>query len=96
MGNKVTIAKPALRVKKTDEVIPAPSKAWAHDQIEAKHHLPDKKVKRGFVTNEGDFVGRKTAAKIAKKAGEITKKKIKKLHSSDLRDAAGIKKKVIK
>ena len=95
-NKKVTIAEPALRVKKTDRVIKAPSKAWAHDQIEAKHHIPDKKVKRGFVTNEGDFVGRKKAAKIAEKNGEVKDKSIKKLHSSDLRKALGIKKKVFK
>ena len=58
MGKNLTFAEPALRVKKTGRVIKAPSKAWAHDQVEAKHHLPDKKVKRGFVTNEGHFVGR--------------------------------------
>ena len=95
MSKKITIAEPALRVKKTDRIIKAPSKAWAHDQIEAKHHLPDKKVKRGFVTNEGDFVGRKKAAKIADAAGEL-KKPVKKLHSTDLRLGAGIKKKVLK
>ena len=86
MTKKLTIAEPALRVKKTDRVIKAPSKAWAHDQLEAKHHLKKKKVKEGFVTNGGDFVGRKKAAKIAKAAGEI-KKPVKKLHSSDLRKA---------
>ena len=64
----------------------------AHDQVEAKHHLKDKKVKRGFVTSEGDFVGRKKAAKIAEDAGEIKDKSIKKLHSSDLRKGMGIKK----
>lgn len=92
---KVTIAEPAIRVKKTDKVIKAPSKAWAHDQIEAKHHIKKKKVKEGFVTSEGDFVGRKKAAKIAEKAGEV-RNPPKKLHSTDLRKAAGIKKKVIK
>ena len=88
---KLTIAEPALKVKKTGKVIKAPSKAYSHEQVEKKFHEADKKVKRGFVTNEGDFVGRKSAAKIAKKAGEI-KKPVKKLHSHDLRQGAGIKK----
>jgi hypothetical protein len=61
-----------------------------------KKDIKDKDVKRGFVTNTGKFVDRKKAAKIAKKAGEISDKKIKKLHSHDLREAAGIKKKKMK
>lgn len=90
------IVAPALRKKKDGVIVEAPSKAWAHDQLEAKEHIPDKKVKRGFVTTEDKFVGRKKAAKIAKKAGQIKDTKIKKLHSSDLRKAEGIKKKVFK
>ena len=96
MGKKLTIAEPALRVKKTDKVIKAPSKAWAHDQIEAKHHLKKKNVKEGFVTNGGDFIGRKKAAKLAEKIGEVKDKSIKNLHSSDLRKSLHIKKKVLK
>ena len=93
MATKKIVA-PAIREKKTGIVIEAPSKAWAHDQIEAKEHISDKKVKRGFVTNEDKFVKRKEAAKIAKKAGQI-KKDIKKLHSTDLRKAGGLAKKKI-
>lgn len=95
MGKKVTIAEPAIREKKNGKVHPAPSKAWAHDQLEAKEHLKKKKVKEGFVTSEGKFVGRKKASKIAEKAGEV-KNPPKKLHSTDLREALGIKKKVLK
>jgi hypothetical protein len=94
--SKKKIVAPAIREKKTGMIIEAPSKAWAHDQVEAKEHIPDKKVKRGFITNEDKFVKRKEAAKIAKKAGQIKDKSIKKLHSSDLRKAANIKKKEIK
>jgi hypothetical protein len=96
MANKKKIVAPAIREKKTGVVIEAPSKAWAHDQIEAKEHIPDKKVKRGFVTSEDKFVGRKKAAKIAKKAGQIKGEHVKKLHSSDLRLANGIPKKKFK
>ena len=92
MATKKNIEAPAIKEKKTGIIIEAPSKAWAHDQIEAKEHIPDKKVKRGFVTNEDKFVKRKEAAKIAKKAGQL-KKSVKKLHSSDLRKSAGIAKK---
>mgnify|MGYP003351820184 CR=1 FL=1 len=98
MGVKMVkkIVAPAIREKKTGVIIEAPSKAWAHDQIEAAEHIPDKKVKRGFVTNGDKFVGRKKAAKIAKKAKQITDKGIKKLHSSDLREHLGIPKKKLK
>ena len=89
------IVAPALREKKTGVIIEAPSKAWAHDQLLAKEHIKPKKVKEGFVTSEDQFVKRKEAAKIANKAGQI-KQPVKKLHSTDLRKAGGIKKKVIK
>lgn len=96
MGKKkLTIAEPALKEKGTGKVDPAPSKAWSHDEIEMSKDIKDKKVKRGFITSEGKFVDRKKAAKIAEKAGEV-KKGIKKLHSHDLREAAGIKKKKMK
>lgn len=88
---KLTIAKPALK-EKSGKIDPAPSKAWSHTQLEAAKHKKKKDVKEGFVTSQGDFVGRKKAAKIAESAGEI-KESPKKLHSTDLRKAAGIKKK---
>lgn len=88
------ISKPAVKDKKTGVVMEAPSKAWSHDIIEAAEHVKKKKVKEGFVTTDDKFVGRKKAAKIADKAGQV--KGVKKLHSTDLRKAAGIKKKVIK
>lgn len=97
MATQKKIVAPAIRDKKTKVIMEAPSKAWAHDQIEAREHMPDKKVKRGFITNQDKFVKRKEAAKIAKKAGQISKSSgIKKLHSTDLRKASGIKKKVFK
>lgn len=96
MATKKKIVAPAIKEKKTGIIIEAPSKAWAHDQLEAKEHISDKKVKRGFVTSEDKFVKRKEAAKIASKAGQIKDKSIKKLHSSDLRKAGGLAKKKIK
>ena len=96
MATKKKIVAPAIREKKTGIIMEAPSKAWAHDQIEAKEHIKDKNAKRGFVTSEDKFVGRKKAAKIAKSAGQIKDKDIKKLHSSDLRKAGGIAKKKLK
>ena len=96
MATKKIVA-PALKEKKTGIIMEAPSKAWAHDQIEAKEHIKKKKVKEGFVTNEDKFVKRKEAAKIAKKAGQLSKKSdVKKLHTTDLRKSLGIKKKVFK
>ena len=94
MKKKLTIADPAIK-EKNGKVDAAPSKAWSHEEIEVSKDIKDSAVKRGFVTNTGKFVDRKKAAKIAMKAGEI-KKPVKKLHSHDLREAAGIKKKVMK
>jgi hypothetical protein len=94
MKKKLTIAEPALK-EKNGKVDPAPSKAWSHEEVELSKGIKDKNVKRGFVTNTGKFVSRKKAAKIALAAGEI-KKPVKKLHSSDLRKAMGIKKKVMR
>jgi len=96
METKKKIVAPAVKDKKTGVIMEAPSKKWAHDQIEVKEHIKDKNAKRGFVTNEDKFVKRKEAAKIAKKAGQIKKDDIKKLHSSDLRKAGGLAKKKIK
>jgi len=90
----LTIAEPALK-EKSGKVDPAPSKAWSHSELEVSNDVKKKNVKEGFVTNTGEFVGRKKAAKIAEQAGEI-KKRVKKLHSTDLRESAGIKKKVMK
>ena len=93
---KITIKDPAIK-EKGGKVDPAPSKAYSHDQVEALNKKKKKDVKEGFITSQGDFVSRKKAAKIAKKAGQISKSSgIKKLHSTDLRKAAGVKKKVIK
>jgi uncharacterized protein (DUF927 family) len=91
---KLTIAEPALK-EKSGKVDPAPSKAWSHSELEAADDLKKKKVTEGFETNTGKFVSRKKAAKIAEAAGEI-KKPVKKLHSTDLRVGAGIKKKKLK
>jgi dihydrofolate reductase len=96
MATKEKIVAPAVKDKKTGVIMEAPSKKWAHDQIEAKEHIKDKNAKRGFVTSEDKFVKRKKAAKIAKEAGQIKDKDIKRLHSSDLRRAGGLAKKKIK
>lgn len=92
---KLPIKAPALK-EKNGKIDPAPSKAWSHQEIEVAKNIKDKDVKRGFVTASGKFVDRKKAAKIAKAAGEVKDKNIKKLHSSDLRKALHIKKKVLK
>ena len=44
------------------------------------------------LVREMKIVNRKTAAKVAEKAGEVPKSVGKKLHSHDLRRAEGIKK----
>ena len=95
MAKKETILEPALKDRKTGKVTKAPSKAWSHTEVETVNDIKKKNVKEGFETNTGKWVDRKKAAKIAMKAGEI-KKPVKKLHSHDLREGAGIKKKVMK
>ena len=94
MAKTISIKDPAIK-EKGGKVDPAPSKAYSHDQVEALNKKKKKDVKEGFITSQGDFVSRKKAAKIALAAGEI-KKPVKKLHSTDLRKAAGIKKKEMK
>jgi hypothetical protein len=94
MTKKLTIVEPALK-EKSGKIDPAPSKAWSHSEVEVAKDIKKKNVKEGFLTNTGEFVGRKKAAKIAEQAGEL-KKPVKKLHSTDLRKGAGIKKKILK
>lgn len=91
---KITILEPALK-EKSGKVDPAPSKAWSHDELEAAKGLKKKKVTEGFEASNGKFVSREKAAKIAKKTGEV-KNPGRKLHSTELRVAAGVKKKVLK
>ena len=92
---KETILEPALKDRKTGKVTKAPSKAWSHTEVETVNNIKKKNVKEGFETNTGKWVDRKKAAKIADAAGEL-KKPVKKLHSTDLRVGAGIKKKKLK
>ena len=75
------------------EPIKAPSKAWSHDELKKKAGKEAKGAKHEFELSNGKIVTRKVAAKVAEKAGEVPKSVGKKLHSHDLRRAAGIKKK---
>ena len=73
---------PAVK-KKNSKVVKANSKQDSHASLKTKGT-------RGFTTNEGEFVEREEAAKIAKKAKQIKSGKDKvektgKLHSSNLR-----------
>ena len=86
------VLKPAIRMD-NGKIKTAPSWKYSHESIKVDGEVP--KGKKGFILSDGDFVGRKKAAKIALAAGEI-KKPVKKLHSHDLRQGAGIKKKVMK
>ena len=94
MATKKKIVGPAVK-EKNGKIDKAPSIAWSHDDLEASKHLKKKKVKEGFETNTGEFVSRKTAAKIAQKAGEI-KHEVKKLHTTDLRRSMHVKEKKLK
>jgi hypothetical protein len=89
---KLTVKVPAIK-EKSGKVIVAPSKAWSHDQLIKGAGKEAKKAKHEFELSNGKIVNRKTAAKVAEKAGEVPKSVGKKLHSHDLRRAEGIKKK---
>jgi hypothetical protein len=82
---------PAIR-EKSGKIIEAPSKAYSHDELIAKAGKKAKGSKHMFELTNGKVVNRKKAAKVAEKAGEVPKSVGKKLHSHDLRLAAGIKK----
>jgi len=88
---KETVKVPAIK-EKSGKVIPAPSIAYSHEEIEKKAGRKKKEDKRGFLLSSGEFAGRKKAAKVAESAGEVPKKVGKKLHSHDLREAKGVKK----
>lgn len=71
-----TVKVPAIK-KTNGKVVKAKSKKESHDDLNTVG-------KKGFVLSDGNFVGRETAAKVAKKAGQVPKT-VKKLHSEDLR-----------
>lgn len=85
---KLTVKLPAIRTK-DGEIHKAKSINMSHEEIGVKG-------KRGFVLSDGTFVDRKEAAKIAENIGEVPKSAGKKLHTHELRNALGLKKKVMK
>jgi hypothetical protein len=87
----IKVKVPAIK-EKSGKVIDAPNKSWSHDQLIKKEGKKAKGAEHMFELTDGEVVGRKKAAKIAKVAGEV-KDPGKKLHSHELREAAGIKKK---
>ena len=91
---KLTVVEPAIR-EKSGKVVKAPSKAWSHDELIAREGKVAKGAKHEFVLSDGTIANRKKAAKVAEAAGEVPKSVGKKLHSHDLRNAAGIKKKLM-
>jgi hypothetical protein len=92
MATKLSVLVPAIK-EKSGKVIKAPSKAWSHEELKKKAGKEAKGAKHEFELSNGRIVTRKVAAKVAEKAGEVPKSVGKKLHSHDLRNAAGIKKK---
>lgn len=81
------VVKPAIKMPE-GTIYTAPSWHYSHESIKVGGKTPD--GKKGFVLNDGDFVGRKKAAKIAWDAGQISRK-VHKLHTEHLREAAGVK-----
>ena len=88
---KLSVLVPAIR-EKSGKVVVAPSKAWSHDELKKREGKAAKHAKHDFELSNLKIVDRKEAAKVAEKAKEVPKSVGKKLHSHDLRNAAGIKK----
>ena len=87
--SKLKVVKPAVK-EKSGKII-SDTDAYSHSEIEKKAGRPKNADKRGFLLSNGEFANRKTAAKVAKAAGEV-KHPGKKLHSHELREGLKIKK----
>ena len=94
MATKLKVLVPAIK-EKSGKVVKAPSKAYSHDELKKMAGKVAKGAKHEFELSNGRIVTRKVAAKVAEKAGEVPKSVGKRLHSHDLRNAEGIKKKKI-
>jgi hypothetical protein len=71
-----TVKVPAVK-KSSGKVVKAKSKQQSHDDLKTEGQ-------RGFILSDGTFANRGDAAKVAVKAKQVPKK-VKKLHSEDLR-----------
>ena len=87
--SKLKVVKPAVK-EKSGKIV-SDTDAFSHTEIEKKAGRPKNEDKRGFLLSNGEFANRKTAAKVAKAAGEV-KHPGKKLHSHELREGLKIKK----
>jgi hypothetical protein len=90
-SKKLDVKVPAIK-EKSGKIVKAPSKAWSHDELIAREGKKAKGAKHEFELSNGKIATRKQAAKVAEKSGEVPKSVGKKLHSHDLRKAAGINK----
>lgn len=81
MKKKLKVLEPAI---KYGNKVAKGTKAMSHDDI-AKREGKDKKAgKRGFILTNGEYVDRRKAAKVARKAKEVAHPG-KELHSHELR-----------
>jgi hypothetical protein len=76
---------PAIK-QKDGTVVKAKSIKQSHDDIGVKGQ-------HGFILSNGKFASRTEAAKDAEAIGEVPKSAGKKLHSHELREALGVKRK---
>ena len=95
MATKLKVLVPAIK-EKSGKVVKAKSIAYSHDQLIKKVGKEAKGAKHEFELTNGKIATRKQAAKVAEKAGQVPKSVGKKLHSHDLRKAAGVKKAKVK
>ena len=81
MKKKLKVLEPAIKYgSKVAKGTPKES----HDQIAKKLGEPKKAGKRGFILTDGEYVDRRKAAKVARKAKQVAHPG-KELHSHELR-----------
>jgi hypothetical protein len=91
MATKLKVLVPVIK-EKSGKVVKAKSIAYSHDELKKMAGKEAKHAKHEFELSNGKIATRKQAAKVAEKAGQVPKSVGKKLHSHDLRKAAGVKK----
>ena len=81
MKKKLKVLEPAI--KYNSKVVKGTPKE-SHDQIAKENGKPKKAGKRGFILSDGEYVDRRKAAKVARKAKQVAHPG-KELHSHELR-----------
>ena len=81
MKKKLKVLEPAI---KYGSKVAKGTKAMTHDAIAKKAGKPKEAGKRGFILSDGEYVDRRKAAKVARKAKQVAHPGTE-LHSHELR-----------